>query len=142
MSIPDTTLNTIFTGQQQLPGPIFEDGFESGDTSAWSITTGNLTGDSDSLVLPFTVTTTGMMTLREPLVIPIVAPTLPQWGLVLLTLVLLHLDDPAAGGATGGRVARPARGDAEDSSAETWTQGVDVRRMLMTACKLRTPLDS
>ena len=32
-----------------------------------------------------------MMTLREPLVIPIVAPTLPQWGLVLLTLVLLTL---------------------------------------------------
>ena len=90
--IPDTTLNTTFTGQQQFPGPIFEDGFESGDVSVWSRTTpfrGD--SDSDSLVLPFTVTTTGMMTLREPLVIPVVAPTLPQWGLVLLALVLLTL---------------------------------------------------
>ena len=91
--IPDTTPNTTFNGQQVEPGNIFADVFHIDDVSVWSRTTGNdnLTGDSDQLVLPFTVTTTGMMTLREPLVIPVVAPTLPQWGLVLLTLVLLTL---------------------------------------------------
>jgi hypothetical protein len=58
--IPDTTLKTDFTDQtlEQEFGSIFTDGFESGDTSAWSSSP------------PFTLATNGTLVIKETEVIP------------------------------------------------------------------------
>lgn len=59
--IPSSSMRTSFSGQmlldQQGDEFIFSDGFESGDTSAWTSSP------------PYQVTTTGTLTIRETQVI-------------------------------------------------------------------------
>lgn len=68
LTIPESELNVFFNSQTPLGDLIFEDGFESGDTSAWSV---NPT---------FDVTMTGTLTIFEPGVIPASQPASPSIG--------------------------------------------------------------